>query len=626
MSTDSFRKFSGIISLTIILSGLTNNIYAQGKNSFSFNCAKDTLLECASNCITLKARIPDIHSSTKSYEVNRIAPAGSCYPVSAIPSTPGTPIDLKIDDDYSGVINIPFDFPFYDDATSPYKSVIVSPNGYLSFDVSNANTESHYGILNDGFGLNGLNGNEEDLPSTLYDRSIIMGAYQDIDLGNPNSSNKRIKYEIAGTAPHRKFVVTYYRAPLYFDLFFNPTCPPNLIENTHQIVLYEATGIVEVIINSLQSCADWNNGKTMTGLQNYKRNKAVIPPGRKASDPSWGSVNMNESWRFIPSVGPTLYRSVELYDLAGNLVTTGDTTRINKSTFEVSFPNVCLNGPASYVVKSKYEQINNPGNFVYGTDTINVLSKDGLSVSTRKDTTICFGASVKLESNSNGDSYSWSGTGLDNATLLSPVATPANLGVNIYTLSSTKNGCTKKAAVNVTVEPAAQVNAGANQSIISGQTIQLNATVSGANTYLWTSSPAGTTLSSTSILNPLATPNATITYTLTATNALGCKASADVTITVVTYCIKVNDAFTPNGDGINDLWKVYESYNCLSNVKANVFNRYGTKVYESKDYRNNWDGRYNGKSIPDGTYYAVIEFTLTSGKVIIAKTDLTLLR
>jgi gliding motility-associated-like protein len=609
----------------ITITGTITVLEPAPKNSFSFSCAKDTIIECVSSCITLKATIPDIRSSTSSYEINPIAPAGSCYPVSAIPNTPGTPVDLKIDDDYSGVVNLPFSFPFFDDAGSPYNSVIVSPNGYLSFDATKANTESHYGILNDGFGLSGLNGTEEDMPSTLYDRSLIMSAYQDIDLSASNSPNKRIKYEVVGTAPHRKFVVTYFKAPLFYDPFFNPSCP-NLIENTHQIVLYEGTGVVEVIINSLESCPDWNNGKTMTGLQNFNRDKAVLPPGRKASDPSWGSINMNESWRFVPSAGPTLYRSVELYDLAGNLVATGDTTRINSSTFEVSFPNVCPNGNATYVVKSKYEQINNPGSFVFGTDTINVISKDGLTVSTRKDTTICIGASVTLESSSNGDTYSWSGSGLDNASLLSPVATPTNVGVNTYTLSSTKNGCTKTASVNVTAESSVQINAGADQSILSGQSAQLNATASGADTYLWTSSPEGTTLSSTTISNPVATPTATTTYTLTASNAAGCKASDDVTVTVVSYCIKVENAFTPNGDGINDLWKVYGSYDCLSNVKVNVFNRYGSKVYESKDYRNFWDGRYNGKPVPDGTYYAVIEFKLISGKTIVTRTDLTVLR
>ncbi|MBU3714924.1 MAG: gliding motility-associated C-terminal domain-containing protein [Ferruginibacter sp.] len=258
---------------------------------------------------------------------------------------------------------------------------------------------------------------------------------------------------------------------------------------------------------------------------------------------------MNESWRFVPSAGSSLFRSVGLYDLAGNLVATGDTFRINKTTLEVSFPNVCISGTKSYIIRSQYEQINNPGSFVYGTDT-----------------------------------------------------------------------------VNVNVVEAVQVNAGSNQSIFKGQNVQLNASVSGANNYLWTSNPLDPSLIPTSIVNPIVSPSVTTTYTLTATNASGCKASSDVTITVLSNCINLTNSFTPNSDGINDLWKVFDAFDCLKKVKVAVYNRYGSKVYESREYKNTWDGRYEGKPVPDGTYYAVVEYTLVSGKVIVSRTDLTILR
>jgi gliding motility-associated-like protein len=88
----------------------------------------------------------------------------------------------------------------------------------------------------------------------------------------------------------------------------------------------------------------------------------------------------------------------------------------------------------------------------------------------------------------------------------------------------------------------------------------------------------------------------------------------------------VNNAFTPNGDGINDRWSIYRQYDCLSKVRLTVFNRYGAKVFESVDYRNDWDGTYKGKPVPDGTYYAVIDFSLISGKKVTTKTDLTIIR
>jgi gliding motility-associated-like protein len=99
-----------------------------------------------------------------------------------------------------------------------------------------------------------------------------------------------------------------------------------------------------------------------------------------------------------------------------------------------------------------------------------------------------------------------------------------------------------------------------------------------------------------------------------------------VFVEVKAVCIKVSNAFTPNGDGINEYWTVYDNYGCFKNVTVNVFNRYGSKVYESKDYKNDWDGRYKGKSLPIGTYYGVVDFTLPSGQKRTIKTDLTILR
>jgi hypothetical protein len=211
-----------------------------------------------------------------------------------------------------------------------------------------------------------------NVPNTGYDRSLVMGVFHDLDPSVNTSPTQRIKYDVIGIAPHRKFILSFYKVPL-----FSTACN-SLIENTHQIVLYESLGVIEVFVNSVQPCAGWNSGKKMIGLQNFNRNKGIMAPGRTANGGAWGSVNMNESWRFVPAVGPTRYRGVELYDLAGNLISTGDTTSIGNNTFEVAFPNVCPTGTTTYVIKSKYEQFNNPGNFVFGTDTVTVIAANPL--------------------------------------------------------------------------------------------------------------------------------------------------------------------------------------------------------------------------------------------------------
>lgn len=749
------RKFY-CIALTFLL---VMGYQTKAQNSFSFSCARDTVLtDCSVSCITLKSKIPDIRSSTSSYVVNPMSGAGGCFAPYVDPGAPGPSTNLTIDDRYSAVIPLPFPFTFYG---SQYNSLVASTNGYVSFDVSLANTFSHYTVT------------PGDLPTTGYDRALIMGPYHDLDPAYTTSPNKQIKYEVLGTAPHRKWILSFYKVPLFL------TACQNLIENTHQIVLYEGLGVVEVFITSKQICTGWNNGKAMIGMQNYNRNQAIMAPGRKISDPAWGTVNMNESWRFVPAAGPTLFRKVELFDLSGNLISTGDTTGIGNNTLQATFQNVCPTANfTTYVIKSTYEIPGAPGTFAYGTDTIRVtkptsfvvptvvtnvkcngntdgtftVTPTGTSPSTyeysldggvtyqpsnvfsnlpagpypvrvrdvnshctrdtvitiiqpdpldgtavpqsascsatpngsitvnatggtvnytysidgvnfqssnvftvtnndytvtikdqngctkvipvtvplnndlylqkREDTTICKGASIVLTTSSNAASYAWTPAGsLNDPSIASPTATPTE--DTYYTVNAVLGQCTKSASIQITVKEAVSVYAGSDVSIISGDFTQLFATASGATSYLWTPADG---LSSTSILSPIAKPTTTTLYVITAKNAEGCTATDDVLVTVIPYCIKVKNAFTPNGDGINDLWQVYDQYDCLKNVTVRVFNRYGNSVYESKDYRNNWNGTYKGKSLPDGTYYAVIEFTLVNGKVSTFKTDLTILR
>jgi gliding motility-associated-like protein len=169
----------------------------------------------------------------------------------------------------------------------------------------------------------------------------------------------------------------------------------------------------------------------------------------------------------------------------------------------------------------------------------------------------------------------------------------------------------------------AQSNAGSDRVIIAGDQIQLQGTGSAGSTYLWT--PAGSINSGATTLTPTVAPLQTTTYTLTVTTPLGCTASDNTTVTVVPYCVKPMEAFTPNGDGLHDFWLVTNG-NCISAAKAEVFNRYGNKVYESKDYKNNWDGTYKGSPLPDGTYYFVITYQLINGKTVYQKGNVTILR
>lgn len=335
---------------------------------FSFNCAKDTVISgCTpSPCFTLRSIIPDIHGGTSSYTVSPVSVNGSgCFPVYSNPAGPGTSANLTIDDRYTPVpLNIGFTFPFYG---VNYTQLVASTNGFISFDISKANLFSHYGILRNGATLSSSLGVPENLPSTLYDAALIMGPYHDL---NPAISQPthRIEYTVVGTAPHRKWILSYFKLTL-----FGAGCSA-LNENTHQIVLYESTGIIEVLLFSKQMCTGWNLGRAIVGIQNFTKDQALMAPGRSASDAPWGSLNMNEGWRFIPAAGPSLFKRVELYNVSGALLATGTTTSAGNGLLEASFPNICPppGVTTSYVIKSFYTKIDDPTTEIFGTDTVRI--------------------------------------------------------------------------------------------------------------------------------------------------------------------------------------------------------------------------------------------------------------
>ena len=357
----------------LLLTILALSIYTSKSQQLSFTCPRDSILGCNATCLVIKGQFPDLHALATDYTYKDVSAQSQCRPY-VDPGTAGPSTNLSADDYYSDTLFLPFRFPFYG---STYGSLIASTNGYLSFDTTRA-------LLSCAWQLT-IAGN---VPNTTYDRALIMGPWHDIDM-NPaitNSPTRQVKYNVVGNAPNRKWILSFYKIPLY-----SMTCNP-LIENTHQIILHESTGIIEVFIKDKQQCPSWNNGDAMIGIEDWNRTKAVIPPGRAATDPPWGSIGMNETWRFIPKDGATLYRSVQLLDATGTVVATGDTTRLDVNTFETSFPNICPPaGNSLYVIKTTYQKIDDPtpGATIYSLDTINILRQAALPVTATMTPTTC---------------------------------------------------------------------------------------------------------------------------------------------------------------------------------------------------------------------------------------------
>jgi len=173
--------------------------------------------------------------------------------------------------------------------------------------------------------------------------------------------------------------------------------------------------------------------------------------------------------------------------------------------------------------------------------------------------------------------------------------------------------------VNVVSSTAKPVTFTNNPVIFQGSHVLLEPqATSDIVNYSW--SPAAG-LSDPAIKNPMANPSVTTTYTLTVTTAGGCTDSADITVTVIENVI-IPNAFTPNGDGINDFWNIAHLSE-YPGCSVDVFGRNGQLIYHSIGYSKPWSGTYNGGRLPSGAYYYVIDLKdgrqKLSGEVTIIK-------
>jgi gliding motility-associated-like protein len=156
------------------------------------------------------------------------------------------------------------------------------------------------------------------------------------------------------------------------------------------------------------------------------------------------------------------------------------------------------------------------------------------------------------------------------------------------------------------------VNAGGTVYVLKGHTVTLTPVVSDPNvTYLW--SP-NIDISSTTVENPVVTGNVDQIYTLTVTDSRGCIAQDEVNV-IVSPPIVIPNTFTPNGDGVNDLWNI-QGLAAYRQASVDIFDRNGQKVFHSIGYGTPWDGTYNGKQVPYGVYYYVIDPRFSGVKVM----------
>lgn len=301
-------------------------------------------------------------------------------------------------------------------------------------------------------------------------------------------------------------------------------------------------------------------------------------------------------------------------------------TATGGAAYQWSGPNNFTSAEQSPVVS------NNADNSKNGVYTVTVTTKGCATTASTKvsvipavnptisnDVAICAGGTTQLAAGG-GVNYKWTpATGLDHDDIANPVASP--LVTTLYHVRIDNGGCFDESkTVNVTVLKLPTANAGDDVTIQEGETVKLNGIVAGDNiSYYWTPTDH---LDNPQSLTPNASPTDNTTYTLHTESQSNCGIATDDVFVRVYKKITIPNTFSPNGDGINDLWNIDQLVTYPESILT-IFTRDGRQAYRTVGYAKPWNGNYNGQALPAGVYYYTIDLksgtALRSGWVLLVR-------
>lgn len=200
---------------------------------------------------------------------------------------------------------------------------------------------------------------------------------------------------------------------------------------------------------------------------------------------------------------------------------------------------------------------------------------------------------------------SFTGTGISPSGVFDPSVAGVGIHTINYTFTSTAN-CTDKISQDIEVYAITKINIEPIIYILSGGQKMMPVAIDNANAtykykYKWTPS-AG--LSAADILTPTASPEKDTEYHLSVTIDGQCEVTTKIFVKVLGE-INPPNSFSPNGDGINDVWNI-KSIDSYPEAIVQVFNRNGQKVFSSIGYAVPFDGTYQNEHLPVGVYYYTI--------------------
>lgn len=385
-------------------------------------------------------------------------------------------------------------------------------------------------------------------------------------------------------------------------------------------------------IDTLQLTAIGNGSISWTPAYNINNQNSFTPlVSPKVPTTYYATLNESRGCIGTDSVFVNVVNKVSLSLTPDTTVCLTDTVRLNPISDGLHYlwtpANTILNDTAKYaqvvpVQNTNYHVVSSIGKCSSAAN-INVKPIPYPQANAGNDTTVCFPATVQLHG-SGGSIYNWAPPiFLNNSQIANPVSKPLE-SVSYLLQVNDALGCPKPSydVINITVEKPVADAGPADTVIVVNQPLQLNGT--GAQFYSWTPS---TGLNNPDISNPVAILTESQKYTLQVKTLAGCTAKDTIYVTVykVLPDLYVPDAFTPNGDGKNDIFRPIP----IGIKKLNffkVYNRLGQLVYSTNIQKAGWDGTFKGQPQDPGVFVWIAEGVDYLGKTIIRKGSVTLIR
>lgn len=284
-------------------------------------------------------------------------------------------------------------------------------------------------------------------------------------------------------------------------------------------------------------------------------------------------------------------------------------------------------GPATYIVT-----VTSIESGCVDKDTMNIAVFQPIDVTVSPDQTICEGQTVKLQAQGTAVLYNWSpGYGLSRSNIANPVAAPTTT-TTYQVVGFDGHQCfTDTGFVKVNVNPKPRVDVGPDVVQATGTTYTLAPKTQNGPIVSWKWSPSND-LSCDTCSTPVASVKKNMTYRATVTNDHGCVGVDSMNIK--TFCLNtqvfIPNAFTPDGDGLNDVLMVRGKGIAL--VRSfRVFSRWGELVFEKTNFQPNdpafgWDGKVRGVTGPAEVYVYMADVVCENDLINTYKGNVTLLK